>query len=38
VLVLSKLRGGQRDDPDIRDFNANLRSIARELTFGVAGR
>jgi uncharacterized protein involved in exopolysaccharide biosynthesis len=38
VLVLSKLRGGQRDDPDIRDFNANLRSIARDLTFGVAGR
>jgi uncharacterized protein involved in exopolysaccharide biosynthesis len=38
VLVLSRLRGSQRDDPDIRDFNANLRSIARELTFGVAGR
>ena len=38
VLVLNKLRSGTRDDPDVRDLNANLRSIARELTFGVAGR
>lgn len=38
VLVLHTLRRSTDDDPDMRDFHSHLRSLARERTFGVAGR
>lgn len=38
VLLVARLRSGSGADPDVADFKDNMRSILRELTFGILGR
>lgn len=38
VLVIHRFRSGDQVDPDVEDLKSNLRSVLRELTFGLLGR